>query len=159
MAADARRPYHVGVAVGLTTGAYALALLAVTQVQAERDTALVEERAPAAQAIKLLDAHHDRMTTQLAQARERYLAGAAVYNDLVGQLADVDQGIANLDNTLAQIEAMGAVLPGFPSGPVAVANNGGTTKEKGATTAPALAPPPAAAPPPPVSASTGASGG
>jgi hypothetical protein len=145
------------VAVGLTTGAYALALVAVTQLQAGHDAALIEERAPAVEAIEMLGAHHDRMTDELSQARERYLAGAAVYNDLVGQLADVDEGIAKLDSTLAQIEAMGANLPGFPSGPIAITRSGGGTRSKGTTTAPALAPPPA--PPPPTSASTGASGG
>lgn len=159
---DARRPYHVAVAAGLTTGAYALALVAVTQVQAGRDLAVIDQRAPAQHAIELLDAHHDRMTDQLARARERYLAGAAVYNDLVGQLEDVNAGIADLDATLSQIEAMGITIPGGLTGPIPVVRGGGGggTASRGTTVAPRLGPPPpAAAAPPPVAATTGASGG
>jgi len=147
----------VAVAVGLTTGAYALSLVAVTRIQADTDRALIEERAPAAQAIELLDAHHDRMSAQLGLARERYLAGAAVYNELVGQLQDVDAGIANLDTTLRQIEAMGVTVPGGLTGSVPTVRTGGSTSRT-TSVAPALAPPPAAAPPP-VTATTGASGG
>ena len=40
-ASEARRPYHVGVALGLSTGLYALSLAAVTTFQVAEDRALI----------------------------------------------------------------------------------------------------------------------
>ncbi len=93
-------------------------------------------------------------------ARSHYSAGAAVYGDLVDRLATVDAGIADLDHTLRQIEAIGGRLPAslnLGPAPVSRATSGGSATRTSPVAAPALPPAPAA--PPPVSGTTGASGG
>jgi hypothetical protein len=162
-ATDPRRPYHVGVAVGLTTGVYAMSLLATTSMQIEQDRAVIADRDPVQAAIEALGQHHDEMEVHLLQARLRYQQGTEGYVTLADRLAALEARLSATDKSVSAAEQLGASLPsdlsvpgvsrttrGGGSAGGGSSNGGGSSKVK-------LPPPPAAAPPP-TSGSTGASG-
>lgn len=162
---EPKRPYHVGVAIGVTTGAYALSLLATSTLQIQQDRALIADRHPVDVAIMVLGDDHDRMETRLQQARTRYAAGAEGYGTLITRLDALRERLAKMDRTVTSIERASSVLAAsIPGVPVAVRNSargstGGGGSGGSAASAPRTvpgAPPPAAAPP--TSGSTGASG-
>ncbi|HEX5589283.1 MAG TPA: hypothetical protein VFX65_03205, partial [Candidatus Limnocylindrales bacterium] len=72
-------PLHVGVLLGLSTGAYALTLAAVTGVQSAADAAARSERAPTVAAIEAMAAEHDRLASRLEAARTAYESAAGTY--------------------------------------------------------------------------------
>jgi hypothetical protein len=164
---DPKRPYHVGVAVGLTTGAYALSLLAATSLQIQHDRALILDRSPVVAAIDALGSHHAVMESRLELARAQYSDGADGYGALITRLDKMRERLAGMDRTVSGIEqASGALAAGIPGAPGSGrAAQGSTSRSSGrgssgsGSTAPRTvpgAPPPVAAPP--TSGSTGASG-
>ncbi len=169
---EPKRPYHVGVAVGLTTGLYAASLLAASRIQFDADRALIEDRTPVERAIQVLGDHHDGMGDRLAEARDAYGAGAAGFDAMTERLADLDHSLLTLDQTVAAVERLAAsistrlALPDVPrarSGTATGGGSGGSTSGGGggSTTTvkpPKAAPPPPAAAPPPATAVTGGSG-
>lgn len=168
-APEPKRPYHVAIAVGLSTGVYALSLLATTTWQIDADRALIADRTPMSDAISLLADHHARLESNLVDARDKYAERVNGFDGLSGRLAALDDRLASMHKTVAAIEKLSAslsvdlALPSVPaprsqgSSPAAAApikSGGGTT----AVNPPPPPPPPAAPPPPPTSAQTGASG-
>lgn len=140
---DGRRvrglPAHVGVMLGLSAGAYAVALAGVSANQSAADAGRMAERAPIAAGLATLSASHDRLDAALAAARERYTAAAAEYANLAPGIAGLESDIARLSGLVTEIEGTAAALPaGAPMPSVR------TSVAKVA--------------PPPVHASTGASG-
>lgn len=168
---EPKRPYHLGVAIGVTTGAYALSLLAAATLQIQHDRALIADRQPVAQAIDVLGDHHDDMTLRLEAARTAYATGAEGYGALITRLDTLRDRLAKMDATVTAIERANGVLaasiPGVPgsvsrSGGGSSGGSGGASGGSGSgsgasapRTVPA-APPPVAQPP--TSGSTGASG-
>ena len=166
---EPKRPYHIGVAVGVTTGAYAISLMAASTLQIQHDQALIEDRQPVAAAIVVLGDHHDDMRSRLDEARVRYADGADGYGALIARLDAMRARLAAMDRTVTAIERANGVLaasiPGTPgqagragSGSSASSGSRGASSGSGSTaprTVPA-APPPVAQPP--TSGSTGASG-
>jgi hypothetical protein len=167
---DPKRPYHIGVAIGVTTGAYAFSLMAASTLQIQHDRALIADREPVAAAISVLSDHHDDMTSRLDLARAAYTDGADGYSALVTRLDALHARLTAMDKTVTAIErANGALAANVPGAPGSVsrsgsgssgASSGGTSGSKGSgpsapRTVPA-APPPVAQPP--TSGSTGASG-
>jgi len=165
---EARRPYHVGVAIGLTTGAYALSLMAASTLQIQHDRALIADRRPVEVAVSVLGSNHDVMESSLELARTRYTAGADGYGALVTRLDEMRARLATMDKTVAGIELdSGSIAASIPGAPVAggrqsrgsTSRSGGGGSTGGGSTAARTVPgAPAAAAPPPVSAGTGASG-
>ncbi len=161
---DPKRPYHVGVALGLTTGVYAMSLLATTSMQIEQDRAVIADRDPVQAAIEALDRHHDEMEASLLQARLRYQDGTEGYEALAERLAALEARLAATDKSVSAVERLGASLPSDLSIPGVTrttrrggSTGGGSSSDGGSSTV-KLPPPPAAAAPPPTSGSTGASG-
>lgn len=163
---EPRRPYHVGVAIGLTTGAYAISLMAASTLQIQHDRAVMEDRAPVVLAITVLSDRHDDMRTRLEMARARYAVGAEGYGALITRLDAMRARLTAMDRTVTAIErangALAAGIPGVPSR-LGHSGSGSTASSSGSrgsgTTAPRTvpaAPPPVAKPP--TSGSTGASG-
>jgi hypothetical protein len=162
-APDTKRPYHVGVAVGLTTGIYAISLLATTQMQIATDRALIADRAPVATAIDALDQHHDLQEARLLEARLQYQDGTAGYDAVAERLAILEARLAAVGRTVGKVERLSDSLPGslsLGSMPTTVARGGGSGSSSGgghqAIKLPP--PPPPKAAPPPASGGTGASG-
>ena len=160
---ERRRPYHVGVAIGLTTGAYAISLMAASTLQIQHDRAIIEDRAPVADAITILGDHHDDMRMRLEMARARYTVGADGYGALITRLDAMRDRLTAMDKTVTAIEkangALAARIPGVPNGGGRSSTGSSSGSRGTGTTAPRTvpaAPPPVAAPP--TSGSTGASG-
>jgi hypothetical protein len=166
-----KRPYHVGVAVGLTTGVYAVSLLGASRIQFETDRELIADRTPVERAIEVLGDHHDGLGERLDAARDAYAAGAAGYDAMTERLADLDRHLLTLDETVIAVERLAAsistrlALPDVPrprAGTATGGGSGGSSAGGGATTTtvkpPKAAPPPPAAAPPPANATTGGSG-
>lgn len=167
-APEAKRPYHLGVAVGVTTGAYALSLMAASTLQIQHDRALIADRDPMQAAITMLGSHHDEMEPQLEEARTRYTDGADGYGSLATRLDTLRERLAKMDKTVSAIErdsgTLAAKVPGIPSA-VSRPAQGATGRSSGGASTGAVStgprtvlsvPKPVAKPP--VSASTGASG-
>jgi hypothetical protein len=167
---DTKRPYHVGVAVGVSAGVYAASMLATTQWQIEDDRALIADRRPVQTAIDLLDGHHDRLEIRLDRARLEYTAGATGYDSIADRVVRLGERLQAMDRTVRGIERLSASLSVDLSLPaVAVRGRGGVASSSArsggngggsrGSVKPAPAPAPVAAKPPPVSGNTGASGG
>lgn len=167
-AVDPKRPYHVGVALGLTTGVYAVSLLVTARLQIAADRDLIEDRTPVEAAISSLGDHHDWMDDRLGEARAQYSIGTTGYEALRSRLATLDQRLTTLDQVVDKVEQLGAKLPTSLDAPYVPAitrgqsgggqsggskSGGGGSKPKPPSVAPA--PPP---PPPATGGTSGASG-
>jgi hypothetical protein len=144
-----RRPYHLGVAIGLSTATYAASLAAVTCLQVADDRALLAEREPVRDAIDLLADHHEHMLLTLENARDRYDQAADGYDTLTGQVAAVNRRIDRLGRTVSALEGVGLRIPDRIDLPAV--SKGSTSRPSRRTPAPAA--------PPATDGSTGASGG
>ncbi|HEX4898328.1 MAG TPA: hypothetical protein VFV53_08245 [Candidatus Limnocylindrales bacterium] len=105
-------PAHLGVILGLSTGAYALTLAAVTGLQSSAEAATRMERAPTITAIDTMAADHDRLTARLDAARAAYEAAAGVYGDAGLQVADLG---ARLDALVAAVGEVSGTASSLPS--------------------------------------------
>jgi hypothetical protein len=164
--AEPRRPYHLGVAVGLTTSLYAATLVLTTQLQIESDRAVIADRDPVQAAIVALGDHHASLTDMLDQSRNQYNAALDGYDAVIASLDRLDERLAVVDGSVRAAERLGASISSnlsLPPVPVrsSKGGSGGSASAKGSggggkpVKPPAAAPPPA---PPPTSGSTGASG-
>jgi hypothetical protein len=149
---EPRRPYHLGVAVGLSAGVYAAALTAVTLVQIDTDRALAADRRPVADAIEVLREHHDGMADSLTAAWGVYDEATTRYGIVVKNAGALHAAVDRLGRQVAEIEGSRAPAsvggsvklpppPGKPS-KVALSSNGSTNP----------------APPPASNGTSGASG-
>lgn len=151
-AAEPRRPYHVGVAIGVSAGLYAASLGAVTSLQIATDRQFIEDRQPVSTAIDVLGKHHEDLTQRLADARDSYTAATSQYGSLAGDMKALHDRLIALRGQLAALDR--AKVPGSLSLPnLPPIRGGGSVK---APPAPRAAPAP---PPPATHAKTGASGG
>lgn len=168
-APEPRRPYHVGVAVGLSTGIYAVSLLATSRLQIATDRKIIEDRTPVEAAISALGDHHDWMDDRLDEARTDYSAGATAYGALAARLESMARQLAGLDTVVGSVERLAnsipttitlpALRPASGSGGTSTKSSGGASGggTAGGTTKPVPVAPRATAPPP-TSGQTGASG-
>jgi hypothetical protein len=149
--ADRRRPYHVGVAIGISAGLYAASLGAVTTLQIATDQQLIEDRQPVSTAIDVLGRHHEDLSQRLAAARDSYTAANHQFSSLAGDMKALHDRLVALRGQLAALDR--TKVPGSLSLPTLPTIRGGGSVR--APAAPAAAP----APPPPTHAKSGASGG
>ena len=172
--ADARRPFHVPVIVGISAGIYAGSLAICGMLQIETDRALIEDRRPVADAIQTLGAHHDRMAAELLVATQRYADAAGDYEAAAADTAQLRKRLDALKRRLVAIDSIAfdtSAVTGAPShgngygggsagGSTSGRSTGGGGGGGGGAAAPRTAPlpPPPAAAPPPTNGSTGASG-
>lgn len=104
-------PAHVGVMLGLSTGAYAALLAGVTLEQSRVEAERTTDRAPIVGGIAALTADHDLLGRALDDARARYEAAAGTYADLGIGIAGLEARIADLSAAVADIEGAAAALP------------------------------------------------
>ncbi len=154
-ASEPRRPYHVGVAIGLSAGVYATSLAAVTVLQMDQDRALATDRQPVGDAISLLADHHDAMEADIAAARSVYEEASERYGLVVGDIGDLHASVKRLGRTIARIEGSSSSLslPGLIRLPTVGRSSSNSSSSKSSSSS-ASKP----APPPPSNGSSGASG-
>jgi hypothetical protein len=104
-------PAHLGVILGLSTGAYALTLAAVTGFQSSAEAATRMERAPTIAAIGAMAADHDRLTVRLDAARAAYEAAAGGYGDAGLQVADLGARLDVLAAAVGEVSGTASSLP------------------------------------------------
>jgi hypothetical protein len=159
---DAKRPYHVGVAVGVATTVYAVTLVAASRLQLDADRGLIADRAPVQDALTLLDDHHDWLESRLGGARLQYAERADGYTAVTDRLTTLQARLASLDRSVAAVEKLGnsmsltLSLPAVPVHRSQGSGNGGSASGGGTSKPPSAVRPPK--PPPATSGSTGASG-
>jgi hypothetical protein len=108
---EARRPLHVVAYLGLSAGAYAVSLAAVTAQQAQSEAAVLTDRAPTAQAIAQLSAANDRLETRARLVGRTYEQATGAY-DRVGQtLADIEAQLAGLADIVGAVNGASLALP------------------------------------------------
>jgi hypothetical protein len=157
--AEPRRPYHIGVAVGLCAGVYAGSLTAVTVLQIDRDRALIADRAPVGEAIELLGRHNDRMATEIEVAGAAFQRAAEGYDGVAQGVTDLDVAVQRLTVRVAAIKGSAMRMPDAIALPP-IGHSGSNTKSSGGGgSAGSISVPKPKPAPPPVNASTGASGG
>jgi hypothetical protein len=106
-----RRPWHLGTYLGLSIGAYAAILAAVTGAQSAADAATVAARDPGLAAAAELAADHDRLERALLAAGDRYGEAATRYDGFVARLAALDDRVGALAAIVAEVEGSAASLP------------------------------------------------
>ena len=133
-------PAHVGVILGLSTGAYALTVAAVTGLQASAEATARAERAPTIAAIDVMTGGHDQLAARLEAARSAYEAAAGAYSTAGLQVADLEARLKALAAAVTEVSGSAAGLPS-------------------SVRLPPVSKSVAAAPAPATQATTGASGG
>jgi hypothetical protein len=155
--AEPRRPYHLGVAIGLSAGVYATSLAAVTLLQVDQDRSVAADRQPVGDSISLLADHHDSMEADIAAAQTVFEQASSRYASVVSDIGDVHTSVKRLGKTIARIEGTSATLtlPGLVSLPsVTRSASRSGSGSSGSSSSSASKP----APPPPSNGGSGASG-
>ena len=106
-----RRPLHVAVVFGLTTGLYAGSLAMVTALQASTERALAAGRAPVAAGAESLGDSNDRLVATLDRSVAAYQAAASAYGDLTQDLVGFEDRLTALGGSVAGIQGAVAELP------------------------------------------------
>jgi hypothetical protein len=134
-------PAHVGVLVGLSTGAYALTLAGITGLQSSAEEVTRAARAPLVAAVGEMTTQHDGLQARLDRARVAYEAAAGAYSDAGLAVASLEARIADLAAAVAEVSGTASSLPSGVRLPTVSRSVAGV------------------AAPPPTQATTGASGG
>jgi len=106
-----RKPAHLAVALGLTTGVYAASLAAVTSLQASHDRAAAAGRSPVSAAVGALGDANDRLSGGIEASVAGYEAAAAGYRALTDDLAALEEGLADLGGAVGAVRGSMAALP------------------------------------------------
>ena len=104
-------PAHIGVMLGLSTGAYALSLALVSGLQASSEAALAADRAPALATIDAVDRSYVRLEAEVQAARSAYDAAAAAYAKSGTGFQDMEARLADLAAAVAEINGTAASMP------------------------------------------------
>lgn len=107
-----RRPIHLAVALGLTTGLYAASLAAVTGLQAASDRATHADRAPAETSIAALVGANDRLANGIDAGVAGVDLAAGGYTSLIGQIGALEQRLQALGAAVGQVRGGVGSLPG-----------------------------------------------
>jgi hypothetical protein len=111
MMTDRRLPLHIGTFLGVSAGAYALSLVAVTAFQARSDSAVIAARAPTVQVLAELDAKNESLLDDARRARLTYEQAMTTYQRMGTTLTDVDGELAKLAKTVENVDGLARALP------------------------------------------------
>ncbi len=104
-------PAHIGILLGLSTGAYALSLAFVSGLQTSAEAAVATERAPALATIDQLDRGHAQLERNLAAARSAYEGAAAAYAASGTAFTELEARLADLATAVAAVSGSAASMP------------------------------------------------
>ena len=104
-------PAHLGVLMGLSAGAYALCLAAVTGLQSMTEAQLTADRAPAIETIRIVQQHHDELEQRVTSARSAYTAAAEAYRASGTGFAAMEARLSELSTLTTEISGTTATLP------------------------------------------------
>ena len=110
-AAEARRPYHVGVVLGLSAGVYAVSLAGVTALQSSSEQTLAAAQAPTVAALQVVAAGHDDLERRLADSGSAYQAAAADYQRAGDALGALESELDSLGMAVGKVTGVTSALP------------------------------------------------
>jgi len=103
--------------VGTSSALYALALGAITTLQARADAQTVARREPTVRVIADIAAAHDRLESTLRGNAGRYDGLLEAYDRLTTDLDELDGSVAALGGAVADVNGQAAALPAGVSMP------------------------------------------
>ncbi len=104
-------PGHVGVILGLSTGAYALSLALVSGLQASSEAAIAAQRAPALATIAAVDRSQTKLEGDLARAQTAYESAAAAYAATGTGFQAMESSLGDLAAAVAAVNGAAASMP------------------------------------------------
>lgn len=125
--AEARRPYHVGVCLGLSAAVYAVSLAGVTALQSSSERGIAAAQAPSVAALQAVAAGHDVLERRLAGSGAAYDAAAGGYQRAADSLGSLERELEGLSASVAKVTGVTSALPNhvalpsLPRVPVAAA--------------------------------------
>jgi hypothetical protein len=111
MGIDGRRPVHLAVLLGVSTGAYAVALASVTGLQSATDAAARRAIDPVVATQTTLGVDHSVLERDLRDAAARYTELADRYDQLTPRLGDLEAALDSLAGSAQRITDSAAALP------------------------------------------------
>ena len=120
MAQPRKAPLHLPIAVGLTTGLYAVSLAGVTALQAQTDGAAVAAQQPSADAIRGLAAQRAALERDLAQTAAALNRAGTLYNGSLAKAAGLRTAVTALAREVQAATGAAAHVPSGGSLPTAV---------------------------------------
>ena len=131
---ELRLPPHIGVFLGASTAAYAVAIAGVTVLQAQGEAAAAADRAPVVSGIDAIAARNQRLAAAMSTADADYQAATEAYLASGGRLTDLEQALAALSAQVAKIDGVSRSLPSSVSLPKVVRRITTTTAPATTTT-------------------------
>lgn len=104
-------PLHLPIAVGLTTGLYAVALAGVTALQSQTDGAIVAGQRPAADALAGLASSRGSLERDLTDTVSSLNRAAALYNGSIDQAAAFHATLTELARRVQSATGAAAHIP------------------------------------------------
>ena len=108
---DRRIPSHLAVLIGVSAGAYAVALAGMTALQAGADARLREQREPFRLAAEAVAAEHGELEAAIEAARQRYTATATEYGMTGATITEMEGSLDELAVRAATLLESAASLP------------------------------------------------
>ena len=107
---ERRLPPHLAVLVGISAGAYAIALAGVTALQSTADATVIAQRRPPQLTADLAARQHDTIDDSLAEAFERYAELVDRYDQAGVRLSVVEASLDGLATRAAGLTTSAAAL-------------------------------------------------
>ncbi|HEY7589439.1 MAG TPA: hypothetical protein VH723_00460 [Candidatus Limnocylindrales bacterium] len=101
---EPKRPYHIGVTIGISAGMYAASLAVVSGLQFEADRDTIADRQPVVDAIAMLSAHHEDLADRLEAARTSYTDATGEFGSVAEELKAVHEGLTALARDVAALD-------------------------------------------------------
>lgn len=114
--AETRRPIHLGIVIGLSTGVYALSLAAVTGLQSGQNAQLAADRGPAADVAARLEAANTALEARLAAAQAAFDTSVSSYSSVAEDLATYEGRLKALGKTVGGLVKGASVSVSLPKG-------------------------------------------
>jgi hypothetical protein len=108
---ERRRPYHLGVFLGLSAGAYAACLAGVTALQADADAQLAAARQPGFAAAARLSIANDELAARLDAVATAYSEAAQHYDRVGAGLSDFEAELQRLAAIVSSVQGAAQALP------------------------------------------------
>jgi hypothetical protein len=115
--ADQRRPYHLGVTIGLTAGLYAVSLAGVTALQAIQDADIAAAQAPTADLVGRLSTGHDDLEARVDAITASFNEAAGSYGNFGSSLDRLEAGLRSIGRRVAGVQGASISIPGGGSMP------------------------------------------
>jgi len=106
-----RRPIHVGMLLGLSTGLYATTLTGVAVLQQQADRELAAARAPAVAQVAELRAMNRRLADAMNRLADQERALGADYDGLRSGIDAAESALTDLAGVVGDVKGAAAALP------------------------------------------------